>query len=188
MLGYESERRLKNLLVAVGDGERDIEAARQRLCNIRDFAPHSAFERMDRSMNASVSSLEIINFLRDNAIYHVGESEAFALVQFFDSNGNGRLNFQEFLQMLLPCEDNLLRNITLDRPSRRVAVYENLPRDIEIGIATIIEKEIDFQRKIEILKRELEVQYDYSPFAAFRSIDRYNSGRVDTVNSGAFLR
>lgn len=28
MLGYESERRLKNLLVAVGDGERDIEAAR----------------------------------------------------------------------------------------------------------------------------------------------------------------
>jgi hypothetical protein len=38
------------------------------------------------------------------------------------------------------------------------------------------------------LKRELEVQYDYSPFAAFRSIDRYNSGRIDTVNCGSFLR
>ena len=48
MLGYESERRLKNLLVAVGDGERDLEGARQRLCSIRDFAPHSAFQRLDR--------------------------------------------------------------------------------------------------------------------------------------------
>jgi Ca2+-binding EF-hand superfamily protein len=41
---------------------------------------------------------------------------------------------------------------------------------------------------VSILKRELEVQYDYSPFAAFRSVDRYNSGRIDTVNCGAFLR
>jgi hypothetical protein len=52
MLGYESERRLKNLLVAVGDGERDLEAARQRLCSIRDFAPHAAFQRLDRDYSA----------------------------------------------------------------------------------------------------------------------------------------
>lgn len=51
MLGYESERRLKNFLVAVGDGERDLEAARQRLCSIPDFAPHSAFQRIDRDNN-----------------------------------------------------------------------------------------------------------------------------------------
>lgn len=43
MLGYESENRLKSLLVAVGDGERHLENLRQRLCQIRDFAPHSAF-------------------------------------------------------------------------------------------------------------------------------------------------
>jgi len=88
----------------------------------------------------------------------------------------------------LPCEDNLLRNITLDRPSRRVGRFEFLPRDIEIGITTVIEKEIDLQRKLEALKRELEIQYDYSPFAAFRSVDRYNSGLITSVNLGAFLR
>ena len=47
-LGFESERRLKELLVAVGNGEMALESARQRLCNIRDFAPHSAFQRFDR--------------------------------------------------------------------------------------------------------------------------------------------
>ncbi len=48
MLGYESENRLKNLLVAVGDGERHLESLRSRLCEIRDFAPLSAFKRLDR--------------------------------------------------------------------------------------------------------------------------------------------
>ena len=97
MLGYESERRLKNLIVAVGDGERDLEAARQRLCSIRDYAPLSSFERFDRDMTGFVTSYEIVNFLRDNSVYHVSESEAFTLVQFFDSNGNNKLAFQEFL-------------------------------------------------------------------------------------------
>jgi len=188
MLGYESERRLKNFLVAIGDGERSLEGARSRLCSIRDFAPHSAFQRMDRDYSGSVSSREFCNFLRDNSVYHVSESEAYQLTSFFDSNGNGKLSFQEFLQMFLPCEDNFLRNVTLDRPSGRVGRYDHLPRDIELAITAVLEGEIDLQRRLEGLKRELELQYDYSPFAAFRSVDRYNSGRIDTVNAGSFLR
>ena len=188
MLGYESERRLKNFLVAVGDGERDLELARQRLCNIPDFAPHAAFQRIDRDYSLQVSTRELSNYLRDNAIYHVLDSELSILVQFFDSNGNARLSFQEFLQMVLPCEDNFLRNRTLDRPSRHVGRFDYLPRDIELALATVIEKEIDLQRRLESLKRELEIQYDYSPYAAFRSVDRYNSGRIDQVNVGSFLR
>jgi hypothetical protein len=43
MLGYESERRLRDLLMTISDGEREIEFSRQRLCNIRDFSPHAAF-------------------------------------------------------------------------------------------------------------------------------------------------
>jgi len=97
MLGYISEQKLRNLLVAVGDGERDLEGARQRLCSIRDFALHSTFERFDRDFTNSVSPREIINFLRDNAIHHVLESEAINLVQYFDSDNNGILSFQEFI-------------------------------------------------------------------------------------------
>lgn len=89
---------------------------------------------------------------------------------------------------MLPCEDNYLRNRVLDRPSRHVGRYDMLPRDIEQAIASVFEKEIDLQRRLESLKRELEMQYDYSPYAAFRSVDRYNSGRVDQVNMGSFLR
>ena len=43
MLGFESETRLSRFLTAVGDGERALESARQRLCAIRDYAPMSGF-------------------------------------------------------------------------------------------------------------------------------------------------
>lgn len=187
-LGYVSEQKLKNLLVVVGDGERDLEAARQRLCNIRDFALLAAFERIDRDANGSVSSIELCNFLRDNGVAHVSESECYNLICFFDSDGNKRLSFQEFIQMLLPCEDNVLRNITIDRPSVRVGRFDRLPVDIEHSITAVIEKEVNLARRLEGCKRDLELGLDYTATSAFRSIDRYASGLITTVNLGAFLR
>ena len=90
--------------------------------------------------------------------------------------------------MLLPCEDNLLRNITIDRPACRVGRFDSLACDIESALLDVIEKEIDLQRRLDILKRELETRYDYSTLAAYRSIDKYNDGRIDTHNLGSFLR
>jgi len=90
--------------------------------------------------------------------------------------------------MLLPCTDNLLRNISLDRPSFRVGRFDSLPYDIERAVLDILEKEIDLQRRLDILKRELEIRYDFSSLAAYRSVDRYNDGRINTNNLGAFLR
>lgn len=100
------------------------------------------------------------------------------------------MNFSvdSFLQMLLPCTDNLLRNITLDRPSYRVGRFDSLPYDIERALLDILEKEIDLMRRLDVLKREVEIRYDFSSLAAYRSIDRYNDGRINTFNLGTFLR
>lgn len=93
MLSPASEQRLKVLLIAVGDGERDLEATRQRLCSIPDFALHSAFERIDRDVSNFLSTKELLNFLRDNSVFHVTDGEAFNLIKFFDSDGNSKLSF-----------------------------------------------------------------------------------------------
>ena len=82
----------------------------------------------------------------------------------------------------------MLRNMTLDRPAERITRYEYLPRDIEMCCTAILEKEIELQRKLEVLKREIQVQYDYSTSGCFRSVDRYNQKVIDTVQLGTFLR
>jgi Ca2+-binding EF-hand superfamily protein len=95
MLGYETERRLKNFLVAIADGENVLEKARQRLCEIREFSPHAAFQRFDRDANDSITSFEIVNFLRDNGVLNASEAECYRLLKFFDSDEDGRLSFNE---------------------------------------------------------------------------------------------
>jgi len=139
MLSFDSEHRLANLLVAVGDGERKLESLRQRLCLIRDFAPHSAFQRIDRDATGRIKSVELLNFLRDHHSLSASESELFYLVKFFDSDNDGALSFQDFLQMLLPCEDNCLRNVTLDRKAMRCGRFDNLPLDIEHAMLAVLE-------------------------------------------------
>lgn len=116
------------------------------------------------------------------------DAEAFELVKFFDSNGNARLTFQEFIQMFLPCEDNVLRNLTMDRPSIRVGRFDKLPVDIELGMTTVITKEVELARRLAVLKKDLELGLDFNTLASFRTIDKFNSGVITTVNLGAFLR
>jgi hypothetical protein len=188
MLGVISENRLKNFLVAVGDGEREIEASRQRLCSIRDFALMAAFERFDRNLSGNVDGRELNDFLRENGVLTITDSECDALVRYFDNNGDGKLVFNEFIQLWLPCEDNVLRSITSDRPSIRVGRFDRLPVDIELAMVRVIEGEINLQRRLESLKRECLLGLDFSSLAALRSIDRYNTGTFNTVLLGAFLR
>jgi hypothetical protein len=90
--------------------------------------------------------------------------------------------------MFLPCEDNVLRNVTIDRPSIRVGRFEQLPRDIELAMTAVLTKEVELARRLSTLKRDLELGLDYSTMAAFRSVDKFNSGVITTVNLGAFLR
>lgn len=126
--------------------------------------------------------------MRDNRVYTATEQECHRLVKFFDLDEDGRLSYNDFIHMVLPCEDNYLRNATLDRYSFRVGRFDSLPRDIECIMAEIIEKEIELQRREDSYKRDLELRYDYSNFAIFRAIDRYNDGFIDTYNLGNFLK
>ena len=86
-------------------------------------------------------------------MHNVSEPEVYALLKFFDSDEDGLLSFQDFIQIVLPCEDNKLRNVVVQRPSHRVSRFDFLPRDIEIGLTAIIDKEICLQRRIEDAKR-----------------------------------
>jgi Ca2+-binding EF-hand superfamily protein len=90
--------------------------------------------------------------------------------------------------MFLPCEDNLLRNVTLDRPAHHCGRFDRLPHDIEAGMVQVIEQELALMRRQDVLRGDCEHRYDYTIAAAYRSVDRHHDGRIDSFNLGAFLR
>ena len=92
MLGYESEKRLKSLILGLGEGEQALERARQRLCEIRDFTPHAAFQRIDRDGLDFITGYHLLNYLRETGVFGLTESDTNKLVQFFDSDEDGRLS------------------------------------------------------------------------------------------------
>ena len=87
----EDARRLLNLLVAIQEGEADIEACRQRLCSIPDFSLDAAFQIFDYDADGVISANEVGQFLRENNSKHAEENECKDLVAYFDSNGDQTL-------------------------------------------------------------------------------------------------
>ena len=115
MMGFSGEKKLVDLLLAVSDGEREIEKERQQLCKNNKFILSSAFERLDRTLSRKLVSHDIIKFLQENSVYTVSASEADNLIKYYGYPYREYLEFADFIQIFLPCEDIILREITIDR-------------------------------------------------------------------------
>jgi Ca2+-binding EF-hand superfamily protein len=57
-----------------------------------------------------------------------------------------------------------------------------------MGLSDLISEEIRILRRLEILKEELSMRYDYSNYSAFRAIDKYNDGFLNVDNIRQFYR
>ena len=78
------------------------------------------------------------------------------MFRFFDRNGDGHLNFEDFLQMCLPVLDQQLRAKASQRCNYEVMKDQRLQHNVEFELSRLLEKEIHFHIKVEIEKRELE--------------------------------
>ena len=110
VLSHEDQLLLKQALLTFSKGERSIEKQRQTVAAIREFEPHAAFQRLNRGQDGHISSMEILMFLRSNNVEDATEADTAYIVKFFDSDGDGVLDYEDFLQMVMPCDDPYLRS------------------------------------------------------------------------------
>jgi hypothetical protein len=66
---------LKNFLLEVATGERDLEMARQNVCSYLNFVPTQAFSRIDRLANKRISCQDLSHFMIENSVNHITDSE-----------------------------------------------------------------------------------------------------------------
>jgi Ca2+-binding EF-hand superfamily protein len=83
---------------------------RQILSSIKDFEPYAAFKRVDRNNEGVVGIKEICQFERENGFREVSPEDFIFFVRYFDLDGDDLLNYHDFLQILLPCDNPFLRS------------------------------------------------------------------------------
>ena len=110
------------------------------------------------------------------------------MIRYFDLDGDRLLNFHDFLQILLPCDDAYLRAAVTQRPNNDLPRNELLPMRVERALSQLIFKEVRMHLKADLMKRNLENAYDYSQEKAFRAIDDWSYGYIDKSNLKRFLR
>jgi hypothetical protein len=79
-------------------------------------------------------------YYRENGIEKATEADCYYVVKYFDSDEDGCLNFQDFLQVLMPCDNQYLRAVIAQRPNYAVSKTDYLGRDVEAALTMLFEK------------------------------------------------
>ncbi len=69
--------------------------------------------------------------MRENGYRELEPQDFSQMIKYFDLDGDDRLNFHDFLQIFLPCEDTYLRAAASQRPNHDVHPRDFLPMRIE---------------------------------------------------------
>ena len=48
---------------------------------------------------------------RDNNVIHLAERDCHHIIRYFDQDHDNGLNYKEFMELILPCDDLVLRSI-----------------------------------------------------------------------------
>ena len=96
--------------------------------------------------------MELLNMIRDNNVHDMTEADCYYLVKFFDSDEDGRLHYPDFMQMILPCDNNTLRSKATQRPNGQISPGDFLTLDVERDLTNLLVSEIELHRASEKLK------------------------------------
>lgn len=109
---------LPQCLDKIKRAESCLESLRYALAVNRAFEPLSAFQRMDRNDDRCLTPYEIMRFLRENSVHSVDEGDCANMVTYFRraDAGGAFLGFKEFLDLVLPQGDDVLRFSVCQRP------------------------------------------------------------------------
>ena len=87
---------------------------RQDLSRNADFEPRQLFADLDRSNNGAISCGELYDFMSKQYL-SPRMSDCDDIISEYDGSGDGRLNYDEFCQLVLPSTNSALRQMASER-------------------------------------------------------------------------
>jgi EF-hand domain pair len=112
------------------------------------------FQRLDRDKDGFVTPLDILKFLRECNVHLYHEADCYYLIKFFDADEDNQLSYADFLQIILPIDNELLRAFASQKQNEIYIknIETELPEEVEKELASLIALEIDMHRRTEPLK------------------------------------
>lgn len=77
---------------------------------------------------------------RDNGVEEATEADTFYIVKYFDSSDNEQLDYEDFLQIVMPCDDQYLRATMAQRNIYEVGKNDFLEQVVEAELSKLFEK------------------------------------------------
>jgi Ca2+-binding EF-hand superfamily protein len=179
MISGETKHRLGELLHAVAENEKAVESTRQVLAETHTFSPVHLFSALDVSQ-LGISISDLIRFLTHMRVY-CSSNDAHLIVRQYDSNTDERINYDEFLQVALPSTSPHLRDLALSRSGY-------LSYDVEYAFSKLLDREMQYQRDVELRKTHLNTRYDFNAMDLFRMLDVGHRSFVTRDDLRFFMR
>ncbi|MCQ2820660.1 MAG: EF-hand domain-containing protein [archaeon] len=161
MISNETEERVARLLLVLAEGERGVEISRQVLSDNFDFDPFQIFAYLDVDGKNRICSGDILNYLRNKGTFAT-PNEAELIILFYDQDGDGLLSFSEFL--------NMIKSVKSIKKRTETNASGELSFNIDYSLTKLLEKEIEFSRKVIPLLEDLQFRTDFNIHAIFHLI------------------
>ena len=147
MLSPQSEKIIVQIFTTTAQFERSIDITRQVMAEVKAFEAATAFQRFDKDHKGFLTPEDLLDFLKTNCyeneeIRGITLDECKLCIDQYDDDRDGSLSYQEFLYLVLPARDAVMRKRILSRPSYVLETGVKLPFDVEYALVTIISKEI----------------------------------------------
>ena len=126
--------------------------------------------------------------MMENGVRELEADDYMPLIEYFSEQRNKQIKYSDFLQIVLPCDDLYLRSAASQAPGREIKHDQLLPIRVEKALSQLLLKEVNFQLKLEELKKRLEISYDFTVKRAYASVDDWNYGYLDHSNIRRFLK
>ena len=117
-----------------------------------------------------VTAKHLMKFILENkrGEHGIAESDFNYVIKFFDSTFKGHLVYEDFMQVILPCDNDQLRaQAAGNAEGAAVKPDEFLSPKLEGELAALLEAEVFFHVKLEHLKRGLSRVSDFNIKALF---------------------